>query len=228
MCQRKLWHGSGSDGSGISDSGGLLFLNLNGQNIYATHGHVWNPGKLPMLKAGDILLNGHTHIPGMWKDSYGSRSECHVHESGFCVDSKRKFRTQLHDLWEWVCLNGKIRGRGLSNMEERYALLIDADNVSAKYIKPILDELSKYGNVTYKRIYGDWTSTYNSSWKRCFCRTQITPIQQFSYTPGKEFHRFCDDYRCDGYSLCKGCGWILHCIQWQWFHKTGEPIKRER
>ena len=36
-------------------------------------------------------------------------------------------------------------------MEERFALLIDADNVSAKYIKPILDELSKYGNVTYKR-----------------------------------------------------------------------------
>ena len=38
-------------------------------------------------------------------------------------------------------------------MEDRFALLIDADNVSAKYIKPILDELSKYGNVTYKRIY---------------------------------------------------------------------------
>ena len=37
-------------------------------------------------------------------------------------------------------------------MEDRFALLIDADNVSAKYIKPILDELSKYGNVTYKRI----------------------------------------------------------------------------
>ena len=42
-------------------------------------------------------------------------------------------------------------------MEDRFALLIDADNVSAKYIQPILDELSKYGNVTYKRIYGDWT-----------------------------------------------------------------------
>ncbi len=38
------------------------FLNLDGQNIYATHGHVWNPKKLPMLKAGDILLNGHTHV----------------------------------------------------------------------------------------------------------------------------------------------------------------------
>ena len=46
-----------------------------------------------------------------------------------------------------------------------YALLIDADNVSAKYIKPILTKLSKYGNITYKRIYGDWTSTQHSSWK---------------------------------------------------------------
>ena len=70
-------------------------------------------------------------------------------------------------------------------MEERYALLIDADNVSAKYIKPILDELSKYGNVTYKRIYGDWTSTYNSSWKEVLLQNSITPIQQFSYTHGK-------------------------------------------
>ena len=57
-------------------------------------------------------------------------------------------------------------------MEERYALLIDADNVSAKYIKPILDELSKYGNVTYKRIYGDWTRPTIPAGKRCFCRTQ--------------------------------------------------------
>ena len=70
-------------------------------------------------------------------------------------------------------------------MEDKYALLIDADNVSAKYIKPILDELSKYGNVTYKRIYGDWTSTYNSSWKEVLLENSITPIQQFSYTHGK-------------------------------------------
>ena len=70
-------------------------------------------------------------------------------------------------------------------MEDRFALLIDADNVSAKYIKPILDELSKYGNVTYKRIYGDWTSTYNSSWKEVLLQNSITPIQQFSYTYGK-------------------------------------------
>ena len=70
-------------------------------------------------------------------------------------------------------------------MEDRYALLIDSDNVSAKYIKPILDELSKYGNVTYKRIYGDWTKTNNAGWKGELLQNSITPIQQFSYTYGK-------------------------------------------
>ena len=70
-------------------------------------------------------------------------------------------------------------------MDDRFALLIDADNVSAKYIKPILDELSKYGNVTYKRIYGDWTKTNNASWKEELLQNSITPIQQFSYTHGK-------------------------------------------
>lgn len=69
--------------------------------------------------------------------------------------------------------------------EQCYALLIDADNVSAKYIKPILTELSKYGVITYKRIYGDWTSTQNSSWKEELLTNSITPIQQFSYTQGK-------------------------------------------
>lgn len=71
-------------------------------------------------------------------------------------------------------------------MEERYfALLIDADNVSAKYITPILTELSKYGVITYKRIYGDWTSTLHSAWKEVLLTNSITPIQQFSYTTGK-------------------------------------------
>ena len=76
-------------------------------------------------------------------------------------------------------------GGGIYDMEDRFALLIDADNVSAKYIQPILDELSKYGNVTYKRIYGDWTRTNNASWKEELLQNSITPIQQFSYTHGK-------------------------------------------
>lgn len=70
-------------------------------------------------------------------------------------------------------------------MEKRYALLIDSENISAKYIKPILDELSKYGNVTYKRIYGDWTKSQSASWKEVLLQNSITPIQQFSYTYGK-------------------------------------------
>ena len=69
--------------------------------------------------------------------------------------------------------------------ESRFALLIDADNVSAKYIKPIMDELSKYGTVTYKRIYGDWTSTLHAKWKDTLLDNSLTPIQQFSYTTGK-------------------------------------------
>ena len=69
--------------------------------------------------------------------------------------------------------------------EKRFALLIDADNVSAKYIKPITDELSKYGTVTNKRIYGDWTLTLHAKWKDALLENSITPIQQFGYTQGK-------------------------------------------
>lgn len=69
--------------------------------------------------------------------------------------------------------------------EKRFALLIDADNVSAKYLQPILDELSKYGTVTYKRIYGDWTLASHVKWKKVLLDNSITPIQQFGYTQGK-------------------------------------------
>ena len=71
------------------------------------------------------------------------------------------------------------------SFDKRFALLIDADNVSSKYIRPILDELSKYGTITYKRIYGDWTSTLHAKWKDALLDNSITPIQQFSYTVGK-------------------------------------------
>ncbi len=69
--------------------------------------------------------------------------------------------------------------------DNRFALLIDADNVSARYIKPILDELSKYGTVTVKRIYGDWTLSLHSKWKDALLENSIMPIQQFGYTQGK-------------------------------------------
>lgn len=69
--------------------------------------------------------------------------------------------------------------------EKRFAVLIDADNVSSKYIKYILDEISNYGVATYKRIYGDWTKTNASSWKEVLLENSVTPIQQYGYTVGK-------------------------------------------
>ena len=69
--------------------------------------------------------------------------------------------------------------------DSRFAVLIDADNVSVKYIKIILDELSKDGIATYKRIYGDWTNPALISWKSTLLDNSITPIQQYSYTTGK-------------------------------------------
>ena len=67
----------------------------------------------------------------------------------------------------------------------RFAILIDADNVSEKYIKIILDEVANAGTATYKRIYGDWTSPRLASWKSCLLDHSIIPMQQYSYTYGK-------------------------------------------
>lgn len=69
--------------------------------------------------------------------------------------------------------------------ERRFAVLIDADNVSDKYIKPILDEVSNDGVATYKRIYGDWTKPALGGWKGVLLENSILPIQQYGYTTGK-------------------------------------------
>lgn len=69
--------------------------------------------------------------------------------------------------------------------EKKFALLIDSDNISAKYINAILDELQKYGVITYKRIYGDWTNNQTSKWKNELLENSIIPVQQFSNTVGK-------------------------------------------
>lgn len=69
--------------------------------------------------------------------------------------------------------------------DNRFAVLIDADNVSDKYIKLILDEVSNDGVATYKRIYGDWTKPALGSWKNVLLDYSITPIQQYGYTTGK-------------------------------------------
>lgn len=69
--------------------------------------------------------------------------------------------------------------------DKKIAVLIDADNVSDKYIKYIFDEISNHGTPTYKRIYGDWTKPQLASWKSVLLNYSITPIQQYSYTTGK-------------------------------------------
>lgn len=71
------------------------------------------------------------------------------------------------------------------DIERKIAVLIDADNVSEKYIKFIFDEISNHGIPTYKRIYGDWTKPQLASWKSVLLDYSITPIQQYSYTTGK-------------------------------------------
>jgi uncharacterized LabA/DUF88 family protein len=70
-------------------------------------------------------------------------------------------------------------------IEKKIAVLIDADNVSEKYIKYIFDEISNHGIPTYKRIYGDWTKPQLAAWKSILLNYSITPIQQYSYTTGK-------------------------------------------
>ncbi|RJE47991.1 MULTISPECIES: NYN domain-containing protein [unclassified Dehalobacter] len=69
--------------------------------------------------------------------------------------------------------------------DKKIAVLIDADNVSEKYIKYIFDEIANHGTPTYKRIYGDWTKPNLASWKTVLLNYSITPIQQYSYTTGK-------------------------------------------
>ena len=66
----------------------------------------------------------------------------------------------------------------------QFALLIDAENVSAKYVQVIFDELGKYGFASCRRIYGNWSK--DNGWKEnMLLEYSITPIQQFSYTAGK-------------------------------------------
>ena len=67
----------------------------------------------------------------------------------------------------------------------KLAVLIDADNAQAAVIQELLAEVSRYGTATVKRAYGDWTTLNLKSWKEVLHRMAIQPIQQFSYTSGK-------------------------------------------
>lgn len=69
--------------------------------------------------------------------------------------------------------------------EMKLAVLIDAENISAKYIETILGEAAALGNVIYKRIYGNWTTNQMASWKEVILENAIQPVQQYNNASGK-------------------------------------------
>lgn len=78
------------------------------------------------------------------------------------------------------------RGNSMDLQDDlRLAVLIDAENVPYSNIKGMLEEITRYGTPTVKRIYGDWTRRVLSGWKNVLVQNAITPIQQYSYTTGK-------------------------------------------
>jgi uncharacterized LabA/DUF88 family protein len=71
------------------------------------------------------------------------------------------------------------------NTNINLAVLIDGDNIPSAHVKEMMEEITKYGNPTIKRIYGDWTKPNLTKWKNLLLENAITPIQQYGYTTGK-------------------------------------------
>ncbi len=82
-------------------------------------------------------------------------------------------------------LYSKYGGKIMIKKDDRFAVLIDAENVPYSNISGILREIAKYGTPTVKRIYGDFTKQASSGWKSHLLEHAITPVQQYSYTTGK-------------------------------------------
>jgi uncharacterized LabA/DUF88 family protein len=72
-----------------------------------------------------------------------------------------------------------------TSRDPRLAVLIDADNVPFHNIREMLEEIAKYGTPTFKRIYADWTKPTVAGWKTVLLENAISPVQQYSYTSGK-------------------------------------------
>lgn len=72
-----------------------------------------------------------------------------------------------------------------TNNNQKLAVLIDVDKAQASVFQELLSEVSRYGTATIKRAYGDWTTTNLKGWKVVRHTKAIQPIQQFSYTSGK-------------------------------------------
>lgn len=74
---------------------------------------------------------------------------------------------------------------GEKTSNQKLAILIDADNAQSSIIQELLAEVSRHGVASVKRAYGDWTTTNLKGWKDTLHRMAIQPMQQFSYTTGK-------------------------------------------
>ena len=73
----------------------------------------------------------------------------------------------------------------MATTNDKLAVLIDADNTQASIIHELLAEVARYGTASVKRAYGDWTTTNLKAWKDILHTMAIQPMQQFSYTAGK-------------------------------------------
>lgn len=72
-----------------------------------------------------------------------------------------------------------------SQSDRHLAMLIDGDNAQKKHLKLMIEEVSRYGTITIKRAYGDWTQSNLSGWREVMLTHAINPIQQWRYTTGK-------------------------------------------
>lgn len=90
-------------------------LSLDGQTILATHGHIWNPANPPMLRKGDILLNGHTHIPACVEEgryTYMNPGSVSIPKEG----SAHSYILYENKIFEWKDMNGEVYQTWKTNM----------------------------------------------------------------------------------------------------------------
>src|ERR1051325_7513548 len=78
-----------------------------------------------------------------------------------------------------------MANQSINNNREKIAILIDGDNAQSSLLPQMLVEAGRHGQVTVRRIYGDWTTNSMNSWKETLNYHAFQPIQQFRYTVGK-------------------------------------------
>ena len=108
----------------------------------------------------------------------------------------------------------------------KLAVLIDADNISPKYVKVILDEAASFGIAAVKRIYGDWSDPRLKSWRDVLLNNSIIPMQQYSYTSGKNATDSAMIIDAMDLLYAGNLGRFLHRLVGQRFHPPRRPPAR--